>query len=79
MRVKNKSLVWYLNQIFFFLATGLSLYLFIDFLILRRSLPSGVCPVEKNRTLLYSALVFAFISLILSVIESVYKKSNQRN
>ncbi len=76
----KRAWIWFLSQSFFIMTVGLSLYLFAKFIIFRINLPSGVCPVESNRTLIYTAIVLALISFILSVIESWYeKKANQRN
>jgi len=78
MKVK-KSWIWLLSQAFFILTIGLCVYIFVNFLIVRASLPPGVCPIQNNRTLIYIAIVLALISFILAVIEGLYKKSDQRN
>lgn len=78
MKIKN-SWIGFLSQSVFILTIGFCLYIFIDLLILRTNLLPGVCPVESNKTNIYIAIVLALISFILSVIESWYKKTDQRN
>ena len=69
----NQKWIKAIGNIAFVLAIGLSLYLLVDFLILRNSLPPGVCPIQKNRPLMYVAIVLALSSFILSILESRFK------
>lgn len=41
-------------------------YAIVNVYLLKRNLPSGVCPVIRNRPLMYTAIVLCIVSLRLS-------------
>jgi hypothetical protein len=52
----------------------IGIYVFADVYILKSRLPSGVCPVTSNKPLMYIAITFLGISLILSFFGTKNKK-----
>lgn len=63
-----------LSNVSFGLAIALTIYLLISLYIIKKDLPLGVCPVDKNRALMYGTIGLAVISFVLSIIESRLKK-----
>lgn len=63
-----------ISNITFVLAIGLSLFLIVNFFILRSSLPPGVCPIKDNRPFMYVAIGLALISFIFSLVEDRLEK-----
>jgi hypothetical protein len=70
-----------LNKIFAyasnaFLIAGIVVgaYTLIDIFVRRSRLPAGVCPVSDSRSLVYTAIAFCCLSLLLSFFEGRKKK-----
>lgn len=71
-RVKKIKL---LNNIFFYISISFALYVLINTYIERSKLPAGVCPIENNNGLFYSAIGLLVLSFIVGVIiDIIYKK-----
>jgi hypothetical protein len=52
-------------------------YAVVNVYLLKRSLPSGVCPVIRNRLLIYAAIVLCIVSFILSFFDKKVEKTNK--
>jgi hypothetical protein len=64
-----------LSNIFLAAAVIVGGYALISIYLLKSALPAGVCPVIKNKPLLYIAIGLCIISFILSFFDSKGKKS----
>ena len=62
-----------ISNILFILTIGFTLYLLVDFIITRGSLPLGVCPIENKRPLMYIAAALALVSFIIAIVEDRIK------
>lgn len=62
-----------LSNIFFVLAVGVSAYTLISTYVIRKSLPSGVCPIDSRSELYYISIALLILSFVLSFFE---KKHN---
>ncbi|HZJ82280.1 MAG TPA: hypothetical protein VFD57_00575 [Clostridia bacterium] len=70
----KRRLVRIVGNITFGLAIVFTIYLLINFFVVRKDLLPGVCPVGNNRVLMYWTIGLAIISFILSIIESRLNK-----
>lgn len=66
----DKRIVSYLSYGTLILGVLIGIYVFADIYLIKSKLPSGICPVVRNKPLLYSAIVLCGISFILSLFES---------
>jgi divalent metal cation (Fe/Co/Zn/Cd) transporter len=66
--MKNK-LILFLSNLTFIAGISISLYAFVSLYFANKKLPSGVCPIDQKRPLLYLAIILIIVSLILSFFE----------
>ncbi len=71
----KKKLYTYISNITLVIGGVLGGYVLIDFILKRRLLPDGACPLTNNRIVIFIAIVFLVISFISSIFEQKYKKS----
>jgi TRAP-type C4-dicarboxylate transport system permease small subunit len=62
----SRRVITIISNIAFAITIILGGYVLISSFLVRRSLMPGVCPIDNNRTLLYIAIGFAFVTFILS-------------
>lgn len=63
----RKKIISYLSDGLLIAAVIIGGYAFIKSYILKSGLPTGVCPINTNRPLMYAAIVLCGASLILSL------------
>lgn len=63
-----KKLISYSN-IIFTISIGIFIYGAYKIVTLRQMLPSGVCPIDDNRPILFVGIFFMILSIIISYIE----------
>jgi len=66
-----------LSNIFLVAAVIIGGYALIDSYLIKRSLPSGVCPVTSNKPLIYIAVGLCIVSLILSFFDKKKDRINK--
>lgn len=72
----KKKMISYLSNGALIIGILIGTVAFANIYILKSRLPSGVCPVTSNRPLMYFAIAFVSISLILSFFEPKTKKQD---
>lgn len=70
----KEKIISYISNGALIIGAIIGIYVFADVYILKSRLPSGVCPVTSNKPLMYIAIAFLGISLILSFFETKNKK-----
>jgi hypothetical protein len=58
------------------LGAALGLYALVRIYLLYKDLPAGACPFDTYRPILYVALGFVLVSLVLSFLEKPKKKES---
>ena len=64
-----KLKISHLSNMLLAIAAIIGGYALTDIYLLKKSLPLGVCPVIRNRPLLYTAISLAVLAFILSFIK----------
>lgn len=77
--MKNKKLFKIISNITFGIGSAIAIYAIVTTFIIQSNLPSGVCPIDNGRPLIYVSIGFLVVSLITSFLsgKNNKKKSNQ--
>lgn len=70
----KKSIMWYASYGTLMIGAAIGIYVMADIYLIRSKLPPGVCPVVKNRPLLYAAIALCIVSFVLSFFDPKEKE-----
>lgn len=76
--MQTKKVLSLISNILFYLGAGLSVLAIILTITVRASLPPGVCPIDNNRPLIWTAVAMLIASLILSVLAGRLNKRTNK-
>lgn len=68
--INVRKILGYLGNAIFIAGIALGIYALADIYMIKSRLPEGVCPVTKNRPLIYVSVALCAISIVLSFFES---------
>ena len=71
----KKKILSYLSYGSLIIGAAIGIYALTDIYLIKRKLPSGICPVTSNKPLIYIAIALCCISFILSFFETKNKKT----
>ncbi len=66
------------ENVFFASGIGLGLYALATTYFRNKSLPPGVCPVDNNRSLIYTSIALLLFSIIFPYMTKTFLKFKER-
>ncbi len=76
--MNHKKVLSLISNILFYLGAGLSALAIVLTITIRASLPPGVCPIDNNRPLYFTAVAVLISSFVLSVLAGRLKKRTNK-
>jgi hypothetical protein len=77
--MKTQKVLSLISNILLFIGAGLSVLAITLSFTVRASLPPGVCPIDNNRPLYFSAIAILIASFILSLYADRLKKRRNKS